>query len=107
MYLIQLLLPLHDNDKQQFPPEYFEAVRHRLADQFGGVTAFVRAPAMGLWKEADDVSRDEVLMFEVLATSMVKLQVRKEATHPLVRRGRCPLPDCSVYPEVSCCPAGS
>jgi hypothetical protein len=38
-----------------------------LIDRFGGVTAFVRAPAVGLWKEsAEDINRDEVVMFEVL-----------------------------------------
>ncbi len=36
-----------------------------LIERFGGVTAFVRAPAVGLWKEnAEDINRDEVVMFE-------------------------------------------
>ena len=45
MYLIQLLLPLYDNEKQPFSRSYFEAVRNELTNQFGGVTAFVRSPA--------------------------------------------------------------
>ena len=71
MHLIQLLLPLHDNDGQPFSVSYFTQVRHDLTDRFGGVTAFIRAPAVGLWKErADDINRDEVVMFEVLAEQL-------------------------------------
>jgi len=73
MHLIQLLLPLHDNDKQEFPHTYFNKVREDLTDRFGGVTAFVRSPAVGLWKEGNDqVNRDEVVMFEVMAEQLDK-----------------------------------
>jgi hypothetical protein len=37
MYLIQLLLPLHDNNKREFPPDYFATVRKDLMERFGGV----------------------------------------------------------------------
>ena len=70
MYLIQLLLPLHDNKEQKFPVELFESVRHKLTDRFGGVTAFIRSPAVGLWKEHDEIDQDEVVMFEVLAEDL-------------------------------------
>jgi hypothetical protein len=71
MHLIQLLLPLHDNNKREFPAEYFKTVRQDLTDHFGGVTAFLRSPAVGLWKENDDeISRDEVVMFEVLSPEL-------------------------------------
>ncbi len=68
MHLIQLLLPLYDNRKQPFPRSYFDKVRDALAQKFGGVTAYVRSPAVGLWKESSEqVSRDDVVMFEVMA----------------------------------------
>src|SRR2546423_1863945 len=71
MHLIQILLPLYDGEKQQFPAEYFERVRQDLTERFGGVTAFVRSPAVGLWKQAnDDVSRDDVVMFEVITEQL-------------------------------------
>jgi hypothetical protein len=70
MYLIQLLLPLNDNDDQAFPVEYFGAVRSELTHRFGGVTAFLRAPAVGLWKDQNDVRRDEVVMFEVICSEL-------------------------------------
>jgi hypothetical protein len=68
MYLVQLLLPLYDNDKRAFSRACFEQVRHELTHRFGGVTAFVRSPAVGLWKDDEqDVTRDDVVMFEVMA----------------------------------------
>ena len=72
MYLIQLLLPLHNNEKQAFPAEHFDKVREELADRFGGVTAFVRTPAVGLWKSDEDVRRDDVVMFEVMSAELDK-----------------------------------
>ena len=71
MYLIQLLLPLYDNNKQPFARADFDAVRQHLTEKFGGVTAFQRSPAVGLWKESDDeISRDDVVMFEVMADEL-------------------------------------
>ena len=68
MYLVQLLLPLYDNNKRAFPRAYFDQVRHELTHRFGGVTAFLRSPAVGLWKDdQEDVTRDDVIMFEVMA----------------------------------------
>lgn len=73
MHLIQLLLPLHDNHKQAFPTAYLNEVRADLTNRFGGVTAFVRSPAVGLWKEnSEDTNRDEVVMFEVLSEQLDK-----------------------------------
>jgi hypothetical protein len=71
MYLIQLLLPVYDNHKQPFDRAHFRAVRQELTDRFGGVTAFLRSPALGLWKDDDDkVSRDDVVMFEVMTEEL-------------------------------------
>ena len=73
MHLIQLLLPLHDNDRQAFPTAYFNKVREDLTNRFGGVTAFIRSPTVGLWKEnSEDTNRDEVIMFEVLTEQLQK-----------------------------------
>jgi hypothetical protein len=73
MYLIQFLLPLSDNDGENFPRSEFEKVRTELTEQFGGVTAFLQSPALGLWKdENDQVSRDAVVMFEVMTEELDK-----------------------------------
>ena len=73
MHLIRLLLPLHDNNKQEFPVAYFLKVREELTNRFGGMTAFVRSPAVGLWKEdTNKVSRDNMVMFEVMSNQLDK-----------------------------------
>jgi hypothetical protein len=67
------MLPLHDNNKQPFAHADFDIVRQELIQKFGGVTAFQRSPAVGLWKdEDDDVSRDDVVMFEVMSDELDK-----------------------------------
>lgn len=71
MHLIQLLLPLYDNQGRPFPRDDFEEVRKSLVDRFGGVTAFHRAPAEGLWKEKDDATvRDEIVIYEVMTDDL-------------------------------------
>lgn len=67
MHLVQLFLPLNDNNHQPFPRAHFDAVRTELTERFGGVTAFVRSPAVGLWKEpGDEVLRNDVVLVEVM-----------------------------------------
>jgi len=68
MTLVQLLLPLYDNQGQAFPKAMFDQVRADLTAQFGGVTAFVRSPAVGVWEDdGGTVRRDDVVLFEVMA----------------------------------------
>lgn len=75
MYLIQLLLPLADNDGVAFPRSAFERVRNELTDRHGGVTAYLRAPAVGLWQEAPgQVSRDDVVIYEVMTPALDRAQ---------------------------------
>jgi hypothetical protein len=68
MHLVQLLLPLRDNDGRPFPPAHFAAVRDALTERFGGLTAYTRAPAEGVWAPADDAApaRDDVVVYEVM-----------------------------------------
>ena len=49
------------------PSETFARVRVELMERFGGVTAYSRSPATGLWKSPDDdIERDQVIMVEVV-----------------------------------------
>lgn len=70
MYLVQFLLPVYDNNKQHFPPGMYETVFHALAERFGGVTAYQRAPARGAWKDDGKVSYDDVIVFEVMVDNL-------------------------------------
>ncbi len=66
-HLIQILLPIHARDGSPFPVEMFARVRVELTEQFGGVTAYSRSPATGLWKREDEkIERDQVIMVEVV-----------------------------------------
>ena len=67
MHLVRLILPLYDNEGRAFPRADFDRVRDELTERFGGVTAFRRAPAEGVWKEDEGrVSRDDVVVYEVM-----------------------------------------
>lgn len=71
MHLVQILLPLYDNEGRAFGAGDFDRVRNELAERFGGVTAFRRSPAEGLWKdEGGGVARDRVVVFEVMADAL-------------------------------------
>lgn len=66
-HLVQILLPLHKRDGTDVPSETFARVRVELTVRFGGVTAYSRSPATGLWKSLDaDIERDQVIMLEVV-----------------------------------------
>lgn len=71
MFIVEIFLPLHDNDGHAFPHDLFAAVRSELAHRFGGVTAFMRAPAVGIWKDDEGVARrDEIVVFEVMTDTL-------------------------------------
>ena len=67
MFLVQLLLPLYDNAGHRFDNARFGEVMDELTDRYGGVTAYMRSPARGEWREGSGtVEKDEVVMFEVM-----------------------------------------
>ena len=66
MQLVQILLPLRDNAGRPYPPDILNSVSHELAARFGGVTAYSRAPAHGLWLDTDHIQRDDVVAVEVM-----------------------------------------
>ena len=71
MYLIQLLLPVRDESGEPFPRAYYDTLARGLTDRFGGVTAYTRAPAAGLWEESSgEKVRDDVVIYEVMADAL-------------------------------------
>jgi hypothetical protein len=68
MYLVQILLPLYENSGMRVPRKVFRSTAKKLAAQFGGVTAYTRAPAEGLWRRASNkLDRDDIVVFEVMS----------------------------------------
>ena len=70
MFLIVLLLPVYDNEGRRFGAGEFDRVSDELAARFGGVTAFRRSPAEGVWRDGGGESRDRVVIFEVMAEGL-------------------------------------
>lgn len=71
MHLIQIFLPLTDNDGKAFPRSMFRTVRDELTRKFGGMTGHTRAPVEGLWKdEGAETKRDDLLIFEVMTEAV-------------------------------------
>ena len=71
MYLIQVLLPIYDNSGQPFPASHHKAVKDELARNFGGITAYTRAPAEGLWNDDEGVqTRDDIIVYEVMTDAL-------------------------------------
>ncbi len=71
MYLVQILLPVYDNEGQAFDALEYVQLRAALADRFGGVTAYTRAPARGVWKDdAGGTARDDIVIFEVMTEDL-------------------------------------
>ena len=70
MHLVQIFLPLNDNDGETFSREAFSHVREELVSRFGGLTAYARAPADGLWKNTEETTHDRIVIYEVLTPSL-------------------------------------
>lgn len=70
MHLIEILLPLNDNEGRSFGPDKFSAVRNTLTERFGGLTAFTRSPAQGTTRDGGKTVRDEIVVFEVMAQTL-------------------------------------
>jgi hypothetical protein len=71
MQLVQILLPLYDNQGRAFLNSLFSQVRDELIEHFGGVTAYTRSPASGVWQQEDGSTvRDEIVIFEVMADTL-------------------------------------
>jgi hypothetical protein len=66
-HLVQLLLPLFDNAGTAIDAATFRAVRDELAERFGGLTAYTRTPADGVWTEGGATeTRDQIVIYEVM-----------------------------------------
>ena len=81
MHLVQLLLPLRDHDGKPFPRTFYRQVREVLTDLFGGLTAYTRAPAEGLWDDGDTVAHDDIVVYEVMVPELDAAWWREYRSH--------------------------
>ena len=87
MHLFQILLPRTDNTGRPFGREEFDTVKKDLAADFEGVTAYLQAPAEGLWREGGQTDNDDIVIFEVMAEEIDLEDWRRRRTE-LERRFR-------------------
>jgi hypothetical protein len=67
MQLIELFLPVYNNENQKFPKELFKQTYDELINEFGGLTAYTRASVQGFWQNEDDkVIVDELIIYEII-----------------------------------------
>jgi hypothetical protein len=66
MFVIQILLPLSDNQGRRFPEATLQAIHQELTSRFGGLTAFTRAPAEGVWAHDGQHAKDDIVVVEVM-----------------------------------------
>ena len=78
MHLVQILLPIYDNDGQAFGQTLYLKVKTVFTEKFGGVTAYVTAPAEGAWQGPSGTPRhDQIVIFEVMTVRLDRSWWRK------------------------------
>jgi hypothetical protein len=70
MHVVEILLPLTDNEGRPFQASAFGGVRDELTKRFGGLTAFMRSPARGLTERDGNIVKDEIVIFEVMTEAL-------------------------------------
>jgi hypothetical protein len=71
MHLIQILLPLYDPRGERFAHAFYARVKDELTGKFGGLTAYARAPAEGLWEsDSGRTQRDDIVVYEVMTEEL-------------------------------------
>jgi len=70
MHLVELFLPVTDNDGNDFDDALFAQVGKELTDKFGGMTSFSRSPAEGLSEDGGKKVHDEIIVMEVICNAI-------------------------------------
>lgn len=84
MRVVEILLPLTYASGEAIPEAIFDLLKQELAEKFGGVTAYSRSPAEGLWRDEGHIEQDAIVIFEVMTEQVDKdwwsdLRTRLEA----------------------------
>lgn len=62
---------MYDNAGRAFAPSAYAPLRRELTERFGGLTAYTRAPAQGIWSDDDGpAKRDDIVVYEVMADTL-------------------------------------
>ncbi|HEX3666822.1 MAG TPA: hypothetical protein VHU23_16475 [Rhizomicrobium sp.] len=70
MHLIQILLPITYNDGTPVGEDILRSVCTELKTRFGGLTAYSRNPAEGVWKNGNGEKTDNIVIIEVMTDDL-------------------------------------
>jgi hypothetical protein len=70
VHLVEILLPVTDNEGQPFDAHKYADVREELTCRFGGITAFTRAPGQGSVHAKGAMVHDDIVVFEVMTETL-------------------------------------
>jgi hypothetical protein len=70
VHLVEILLPVANNEGQPFDAQKYVVVREELSRRFGGITAFTRAPAEGSSHARGTTVHDDIIVFEVMTDTL-------------------------------------
>jgi hypothetical protein len=89
MVLIQLLLPTSPAARGAADRNALIDTARELGDAFGGLTAYVRAPAKGLWTSpAGHTEEDDVVMIEVVTERFDRVWWKQYSAALAIRFGQ-------------------
>lgn len=68
MFLVEILFPV----SSQKAGDHLRDLMRELSEAYGGVTAFSRSPAEGLWtaSSSDNAERDDIIVLEVMVDDL-------------------------------------
>jgi hypothetical protein len=66
VHLVQILLPIAGNDGRAFPDDLLRGIQKELCDRFGGLTAYNRTPAEGIWRGSGWHRKEDIIVVEVM-----------------------------------------
>ena len=66
MHLVQILLPIFDNQGKMLPRALHQKVKTELTRRYKGLTAYTHTPAEGLWRTGNQTNRDQIVIYEVM-----------------------------------------
>jgi inorganic pyrophosphatase len=65
--LIQLFLPLKNEDGKSFPDKYFDNVKETLTQKFKGLSIYSKSPVNGRWENSkSNIEEDILLVYEIM-----------------------------------------
>jgi len=68
---IEVFIPLYDKEGNRFSDHLYQSVSKQLIKDFGGITAYIRSPAVGIWENSDGIQiKDDHVIYEIMVSEI-------------------------------------